>query len=147
MPKHLPAEEGRTYHLFGGDQVTIKLSGKETDGAYTLMETVTPPGMGPPAHVHTREEESFCIVKGELEFTIRGQTIRPKPGDVLIAPRDVPHVFRNIGQTPAKMIIVCRPAGYENFIEDFAQIPADGPPDLARMASIAARHGITFVAS
>jgi quercetin dioxygenase-like cupin family protein len=147
MPKHLPADQGRTYRLVGGDEVTIKLTGKETDGAYTLFETVTPPGMGPPPHVHTREEESFCIVKGELEFTIRGQTIRPKPGDVLIAPKDVPHVFRNIGQTPAKMIIVCRPAGFENFIEEFAQIPPDGPPDFSRMAVIAARYGITFVES
>jgi quercetin dioxygenase-like cupin family protein len=147
MPKHLPADQGRIFRLFGGDEVTIKLTGKETDGAYTLFETVIPPGMGPPLHVHTREEESFCIVKGELEFTIRGQTIRPKPGDVLIAPKDAPHVFRNIGQTPAKMIIVCRPAGFESFIEEFAQIPPDGPPDLPRMASIAARHGIKFVAS
>jgi quercetin dioxygenase-like cupin family protein len=146
MPKHLPAEDVRTFHLFGGDQVTIKLTGKETNGAYTLMETVTPPGMGPPAHVHTREEESFCIVKGELEFTIRGQTIRPKAGDVLIAPKDAPHVFRNIGQTPARMIVVCRPAGFEHFVEDFAQIPPDGPADFPRMAAIGARHGIEFVA-
>jgi mannose-6-phosphate isomerase-like protein (cupin superfamily) len=147
MPRHLPAEDGRIYHLFGGDQVTLKLTGKETDGAYTLFETVIPPGMGPLPHVHTREEESFCIVKGELEFIIRGQTIRPKAGDVLIAPKDVPHVFRNVGQTPAKMIIVCRPAGFENFIEEFAQIPPDAPADVPRMAAVAAKYGITFVAS
>lgn len=145
MPKHIPAEQVRTYRLFGGDQVTVKLTGKETDGAYTLIETITPPGMGPPPHVHHREEESFCVVKGELEFTIRGQTIHPKPGDVLIAPKDVPHVFRNIGNTPAKMIVVCRPAGFEHFLEEFAQVPPDGPPDYPRMAAIAARHGIEFV--
>lgn len=145
MPKHLPADQGRTYHVFGGDQITIKLTGKETEGAYTLLETVTPPGMGPPPHVHHREEETFCIVKGELEFTIRGKTIRPQPGDVLIAPKDVPHVFRNIGQTPAKLMIVCRPAGFEHFVEEFAQVPPDGPPDFPRMAAIAARHGIEFV--
>jgi quercetin dioxygenase-like cupin family protein len=145
MPKHLPADQSRTFHLFGGDQVTIKLTGKETDGAYTLIETVTPPGMGPPPHVHTREEETFCIVKGELEFTIRGKTIRPNPGDVLIAPKGLPHVFRNIGQTPAKLMIVCRPAGFEHFVEEFAQVPPDGAPDFPRMAAIAARHGIEFV--
>jgi len=125
--------------------VTIKLTGKETDGAYTLLETVTPPGMGPRTHMHSREEETFCIVKGDLEFTIRGKTIRPRPGDVLIAPIGVPHVFRNIGQTPAKMMIVCRPAGFEHFVEEFAQVPPDAPPDFPRMAAIAARHGIEFL--
>ena len=147
MPKHLPADQGRTFHLFGGDVVTIKVTGEETGGAYTLMETVTPPGMGPPSHVHHREEETFCIIKGDLEFTIRGQTIRPKPGDMLIAPKDVPHVFRNIGKTPARLLVVCRPAGFEHFVEEFSQISPEGPPDFERMSAIAARYGIEFVAS
>ena len=146
MPKYLPADQVRTFHLFGGDQVTIKLTGKETGGAYTLLETVTPPGMGPLPHIHHREEETFCVVKGELEFTIRDKTIHPRPGDVLIAPKDVPHVFRNIGQTPAKLMIVCRPAGFEHFVEEFSQIPPAGPADFPRMEQIAARHGIEFVA-
>jgi hypothetical protein len=60
-------------------------------------------------------------------------------------PIGVPHTFRNIGPTPGKLLITCRPAGFEHFIAEFAQIPVDLPPDIPRMIAIGQKYGIEFV--
>lgn len=60
---HVPAGQGSTFHILGGDVVTIKLTGQETGGAFALLETVTPPGAGPPPHVHHREDETFYVLE------------------------------------------------------------------------------------
>jgi hypothetical protein len=48
-----------------GDRVTILLAGDETNGAYTIMESLVPPGGGPPPHLHHREDEGFLVITGE----------------------------------------------------------------------------------
>jgi mannose-6-phosphate isomerase-like protein (cupin superfamily) len=145
MFKHLPARQGQTYRLFGGDIVTLKAVGHDTHGTYTVLETTTPPGAGPPPHLHLREDETFYILAGEFEFTVAERTLRVGPGDFLIAPKGVPHFFRNVSQADGKMLIYCHPAGFEHFVADFAQVPPDQPPDLPRMVAIGEKHGIEFL--
>ena len=101
--------------------------------------------MGPPPHIHHREDESFFVLEGEFEFVVGGQARRAKPGDFLTGPKGVPHFFRNVGQTPGRLLIICRPAGFENFAREFAELPVDQPPDIPRMIEIGKRHGIEFV--
>lgn len=67
------------------------------------------------------------------------------PGDVVFAPRDVPHTFRNVGPAPGRVVILVQPAGFEHFLEEFATLPPDQPPDFARMGAIAAKYGLEFV--
>ena len=47
-----------------GDLYTIKTSGADTGGTFTLIEVSVPPGSGPPPHVHHREDQAFYIIKG-----------------------------------------------------------------------------------
>jgi quercetin dioxygenase-like cupin family protein len=136
-----------TYRVLGGDVITIRATGETTGGAFTLLETTVPPGGGPPPHVHTREDESFYVVEGEFEFRTPGDTRRIGPGAFVFAPRNVPHAFRNVGAAPGKLIVFVQPAGFERFLAEFATLPPDAPPDFARMAAIAARHGLQFVQS
>jgi uncharacterized RmlC-like cupin family protein len=95
--------------------------------------------------VHHRESETFYIVSSEFEFSLPGQRIRAETGDVVYAPRGIPHCFRNVGQLPGKLLIVTEPAGFEHFLAEFATLPPDEPPDLQRMSEIAARHGLEFL--
>lgn len=138
---------GRTFNVLGGDEITIKADAEDTDGAFTVIETITPPGAGPPPHMHQREDESFYIVEGEFEFHIGKDTAKVKAGSFVMSPRNIPHSFRNVGADPGKLLIVCQPAGFEKFVEEFATIPPDQPPDLAKMASIGRKYGIEFVSS
>ncbi|HAV60755.1 MAG TPA: cupin domain-containing protein, partial [Verrucomicrobiales bacterium] len=78
-------------------------------------EATVPPGGGPPPHYHTREEESFYVLEGEVTFTVEGRTIVGRPGSFVQLPREAPHAFKNTSDIPAKMLIQCTPAGFEEF--------------------------------
>ena len=34
------------------------------------MEAIVPPGGGPPPHIHSREEEGFYVLEGEITFQL-----------------------------------------------------------------------------
>ena len=45
-------------------KVTHKVSGSETNGAYSMLE-VELDGDGPPLHIHKAEDEAFYVLEGE----------------------------------------------------------------------------------
>lgn len=94
---------GDTYRFLG--------TGGDTDATYFIMEALVPPGGGTPPHFHTREEEGFYILDGEFEFSADGETVRATAGTFLNLPRESRHFFRNVGDRPARMLILCAPAG------------------------------------
>src|SRR6201987_5776702 len=53
-----------------GDVYRFLATGDDTDGKYALWEAIVTPGGGPPPHVHSREEEGFYVLEGEIPFTI-----------------------------------------------------------------------------
>ncbi|WP_115886935.1 cupin domain-containing protein [Flavobacterium cutihirudinis] len=81
-----------------GDSQTVKLTGKDTAGRFTIIENDNPPGVGIPMHVHENEDEVFRILEGEMEFVVDGNTSILKTGDTIFLPRQVPHSFRVIGE-------------------------------------------------
>ncbi len=144
-PAFIPEGSGERFEVIGGDIITLKVTGDQSDGSLLIIETDVPPQGGRPRHSHSFESETFYIVEGEFEFEIGEYKIAVKRGDVLFAPRDVPHRFQNLGQTPGTLMIVCQPSGFEDFVREFSSLPADAPASPAEMAAIASRYGITFV--
>jgi quercetin dioxygenase-like cupin family protein len=61
--------EGRTIAVVG-DVYRFLATGEESNGKYAMREAIVPPGGGPPPHVHSREEEGFYILEGEITFQI-----------------------------------------------------------------------------
>ncbi|TWU51701.1 cupin domain-containing protein [Rubripirellula reticaptiva] len=137
--------EGTRYDVLGGDQVTIKVTSRDTGGEMTVLETVVPAGAGPPRHVHTRESETFYVLEGDFEFEVDGERTNASAGAFLIAPPNLPHSFRNVSNKPGKLLVVVQPGGFEEFIEKFASLPTDQPPDMSKMAQMGAEHGVTFL--
>jgi quercetin dioxygenase-like cupin family protein len=86
----LDAGEGEARSWMGG-LATVKATGKETDGRYSLIEIFEPEGEGP-LHVHHREDEGFFI-EGELTFQVGEETIKASPGSFVFGPKDVPHTY------------------------------------------------------
>jgi mannose-6-phosphate isomerase-like protein (cupin superfamily) len=91
--------------------VTILLDAEATGDAYAFFDELTDPGSGPPLHVHEREDEAYFILEGQFEFRVGEQTITAGPGDFMLAPRGVPHTFRNVGSSPARKLALAWPAG------------------------------------
>src|ERR1700744_3070789 len=100
-----------------GDRLAILLSGEDTQQKYVVMESTVPPNAGPPPHVHSREDESFLVLAGQITFYLRGKIMILKEGDFITAPRGIPHHFKNTSQQDALLLITATPAGIEQFFE------------------------------
>jgi quercetin dioxygenase-like cupin family protein len=131
---------------------SVCLSGTDTGGAYCLVEVSLAPGMAVPRHTHTREDEVYFVLAGELEATVGDETFVLQPGDTLLAPRDIPHELRNSGNTTNHFLLAFSPSGFEEFITATA-IPAPDnavaptqPPAVAveNVHKLAATFGILF---
>ena len=96
--------EGDSYSV-AGDVATFKATSEQTDGKYALFEVVLVPQLGPPPHIHSREDEAFYIQEGSIEFYLDEQTVVATPGTFLHSPKGQLHSFKNIGSVPAKMLI------------------------------------------
>jgi quercetin dioxygenase-like cupin family protein len=145
--KIIAAGEGMHLTVMGMDNVTIKLTGEETGGAFAVSEHTNAPGNGVPLHIHRREDETFYITEGEVEVQVGDETIIARKGDTAFLPRDVPHSWRVTGDATARMLVVVTPAGLDEFFSDISRLPSDEPPDVEHLFSIAARYGIEFPSS
>jgi len=90
------------------------LRSEQSDGQVAVIETAPAPGVGPPLHHHDFDE-TFYVMEGELTFRLRDEILTAGPGELVFAPRGVPHTFANLSGTPARQLIVCTPAGFERY--------------------------------
>jgi quercetin dioxygenase-like cupin family protein len=97
-----------------GDTYTILVRGEDTDNKYTLIDMHIPPGGGPPPHRHDFEE-MFSMLAGQVQVTFRGATMIVGAGETINVPANAPHAFTNVGDTPARMLCLCAPAGQDEF--------------------------------
>src|SRR3954449_12510061 len=104
----LRAGEGRAAWVVG-DRYTVKASGEDTGEAFALIEVLVPPGSGPPPHVHHREDEAFYVLEGELRFHVDGRDFTAGAGAWVTLARGSLHHFNNVGDRPARLLIVVTP--------------------------------------
>jgi quercetin dioxygenase-like cupin family protein len=128
-----------------GDTIRGKLRGCDTGGAFALLEVISPPGGGTPLHVHAREDETFVVLEGEIEFQIAGALVRPRPGTTLFGPRGVPHRYGNVGTTASRMLVLATPAGIEDFFDEVTRDFRTVPPAMPAFAQLCARYGIELL--
>src|SRR5690242_8558564 len=84
-----------------GEAITIKISSRDTNGAFTVFEDTSPPLGGPPMHIHDVQDEWWYILEGEYLFEVDGEQFRAAPGATVFAPHGRPHTFMNAGNSPA----------------------------------------------
>lgn len=141
--------EGRIVAVVG-DVYRFLATGEDTNGKYALWEAIVPSGGGPPAHVHSREEEGFYILEGEITFQVGAQRIVATAGMFFNMPVATPHSFKNESNRPAKMLISVAPAGLEKMFFEFGVPLVEGattapPPtkaEIEKLLEIAPRYGI-----
>lgn len=97
---------------YGPNLLTIIAHASETNGAFSLVKNVMRKGFEPPLHVHTREDESNFILKGEIIFSVGDKTIHAKTGDYVHLPKEVPHTFKLVSDTVETLLIIT-PGGFE----------------------------------
>ena len=134
--------EGKIFNVLGDIQ-THKLVSSDTNNQIVEWVSNLKPGVGIPPHIHTKEDEIFRVIKGQVEMTINGKTTVLNSGDIAFAPKNIPHAWKVVGTETAKMMVSAFPAGIEKMFQQLAELPA-GPPDFAKVAKICGSHGVTF---
>src|SRR5262245_8541072 len=141
--------KGRTVAVVG-DVYRFLATGEDTNGKYALCEAIVPSGGGPPPHVHSREEEGFYILEGEITFTIEDKRQVASAGMFANIPVGTIHSFKNESGIRARMLILLAPAGLENMFLECGVTLSDGatsalPPtreEIEKLLAIAPRYGV-----
>jgi len=146
---YVPSGEGKPLYLVG-DLYTFKVTGEETNGALGLWEAVIPPQAGPPPHIHHREDESFYVLEGEIEFLEDERTFLAGAGSFVHIPRGTLHRFKNVGTKSSRALMMVMPAGLEKMFEEIATPATDpsapppppGPEDVEKLLAVAPKYGL-----
>jgi len=130
---------------FLGVPSLMRATAETTHGAFGLIEHYEMPvGFASPYHTHHREDESFYVLEGQIAFVCGGKWLTANPGTFVFGPREIPHGFKVAGHSPARMLILCNPAGFEGFILEqttpISEPPS--PPDMGKLMSLAGKYGI-----
>jgi quercetin dioxygenase-like cupin family protein len=128
--------------MFLGSRCRVLADAQSTSGAYGLVDMIeVPAGDMSPLHVHRSQDEGFLVIEGELSLFLPGREIALKPGEFVLAPRDVPHTYR-VGDRPARYLVVSRPCGFEQFVRAVAALDELAPDTLS---AAAAEHQIEIL--
>jgi mannose-6-phosphate isomerase-like protein (cupin superfamily) len=125
------------------DRVTILETGKETSGAYDLLEVELDPAGGNSLHYHTSFSETFIPVEGTLGVVKGKQKLELKPGSTATIEKGEMHCFFNPGDSIIRFRVKIAPSNI-NFLQSLGIVyglAADGltnktgrPNKLAHMA-------------
>ena len=108
----VPGGEDRfgEHHTLGVSSTDFKVSTQDSTGDLFIMEHTNRKKGGPPRHLHHNEDEWFYAIEGEYVVEVGSERFRLKSGDSILAPREVPHAWAFVGDTPGKMLIAFAPA-------------------------------------
>ena len=130
----LLTDDGARLRVFG-NQFLLKVSGQESQGAMAFLTGSFAPGTGAIPHLHRGHDEIFYVLSGSFRFSLGGEAVEADSGALLFAPRNAPHGFVNIGDSPGQLIGVVAPAGYEQHFVEISGVP-DGPGAREALAEI-----------
>ena len=125
-----------------GEHITVLASGEATQG-YEIFLQRGPEGTGPPPHSHPWDE-SFFVVKGQIDFGIGAESRSAAPGTLVHLPAGTVHWFR-FGSGGGEMVSMTSRLGASKLFTDFAREVAPVNPDLGKLAEVGARHGLKVV--
>jgi mannose-6-phosphate isomerase-like protein (cupin superfamily) len=125
--------EGKTVRL-PGNEITVMLG--RPDGAYSLVEWVSAPGVpGTPLHIHRMTDEAFYVLEGTFGFQVGERSVDGAAGAFFYVPKGLEHAFWNQGPTPARMLIMISPPGFERYFEELAEgLASAGEDEEATMS-------------
>jgi quercetin dioxygenase-like cupin family protein len=149
-PKFVPPGAGLSIWWMGDDRISFQATSADTASAYAFWVDEPPAHVGPPKHVHSREEEGFYVIEGEVAFRA-GHIDAVLTKDSFIAlPKGIPHSWINISTANAKLITFTAGAGNEGFFLTLGA-PGAGPAGpratlpLDEINARTRRYGVTYL--
>ena len=148
----LSGDEGDAYWWMGSLSIN-KVGTHDSEGGLTIVDHRVPAGYAAPRHIHHAVDETFFILEGQFLVMCGEQSWQAGPGSLAFLPRDVPHGFSVSDDGPGRTLLILAPGGFDEFVRDAGepahQLTLPGPdapmPDPARIAALAAAHGIAVI--
>jgi mannose-6-phosphate isomerase-like protein (cupin superfamily) len=145
-PLFRPPGSGPTLDVFGVTHVYKAMAG-DTGQQFSIWESIVPPGRGAPMHTHTREDEAFYVLSGEVLMEVEGEAepLHLTQGAFLFGPRNRRHGYRNVGTVAARLLVFAMPGG--GLDRMFSAFDEEGKrtgrmPAIETISAIAAQHGV-----
>lgn len=133
-PRVIGSRDGKAGFL-GSIGVRFLIDGADSGGGFSLVEhPMSARALGAPLHRHAHEDEYSYVSEGRVGALLGEHVIEAGPGAIIFKPRNQWHTFWNAGDTPARILEIISPAGFERY---FAELVALGgsraaPPDALR---------------
>jgi quercetin dioxygenase-like cupin family protein len=128
--------------------VRFLVEGSDSNGSVSVFECYVPANSRMPApHSHDAFEETIYGLAGVTTWTIDGETTEIGVGEAVCVPRGAIHGFENCGSADATFLAMASPGvfgpDYFREVGEVLAASAGGPPDLAALAEVMRRHGLT----
>jgi quercetin dioxygenase-like cupin family protein len=128
--------------------IRFLVEGDASGGMVSLFEFDVPAGAKVPIpHTHDAYEETIYGLDGVLTWTIDGVPTEVGRGEAVCIRRGVVHHFDNRHDVDATALAIVTPGvlgpGYFRELAELVDAAAGGPPDLAAIADVMRRHGLT----
>ena len=122
--------------------VHFKIDAAHTGGRFSIVEHPIEPRRLIPPHVHRNEDEYSFVIEGVVGARIGDDIVEGGPGTYIIKPRNIPHTFWNPGDTPARLLEIISPSGFEDYFRELWEMIRSGTFSPERRASVAARYDL-----
>lgn len=127
----------------GDVEIRVKASAESTGGRLAVFEEADP--VDTPLHVHERGDEAFYVLEGEHVFQVGDEEHHAGPGDLVFAPRGLPHSQRRVVPRQGRVLVLTVPGGLEGFFRELADADAVGELGPEAYARASERYGITWL--
>jgi mannose-6-phosphate isomerase-like protein (cupin superfamily) len=137
---------------YGDSLFEFLVPSEATGGKLSVFLATLVGSFSPPRHVHTREDEVFHVLDGDVTFELDGRRLLAGPGTSVFVPRGVPHTFR-IDSPVARLLGVIAPGAFEQLFRNLSvpagerALPQPGtvPLDIPAVMTEQARLGTEVV--
>jgi quercetin dioxygenase-like cupin family protein len=132
-----------TAGFLGSIGVRFMIGGHESGGGFSLVEhPMSARALAAPLHRHTREDEYSFVLEGRVGALLGDDVIVGNPGDLIVKPRHQWHTFWNAGDTPARLLEIISPAGFEQYFAELVNLGGSRRAEPPVLAALAAKYGL-----
>lgn len=131
QPVILQANAGERL-AFVGNEITLKLTGEESGGAFSVIEyAVAPNFVAPPVmHANTLEAWAGYVLEGTLSFELEDKRrFKAEQGAFLFLPKGTMFRWWNETEKSARWLCIYSPAGFENYFKEVGAVINDMPKE------------------
>lgn len=132
-------DKGENYD-YAQDHCFIKVSSRDTNGEFCLIEDTLKPGFHLKRHHHKIMTEVFYMLSGEMELIFDDETVILEEGDTITVPPNVWHEAKCTGG--GKMLTLFKNGQFDLFLEELSKMTEADFSDAERMEAVSAEYDI-----